>query len=203
MDYITPSTITIAQELLGKKLLINKDNIWIGGYIVETEAYLGPDDQACHSYNWKRTPKVEAMYQTGGTIYVYTMHGHNMLNIVTKAAGIPEAILIRGLQPVDEIEIMLTQRGGPGFELTNGPGKLCKAMGITRELNGLMLDDGKLIIDEHNSAIPKEIITTARIGIPNKGEWTNASLRFYVAGNPYVSRLPKKEMKCANETWKR
>ena len=202
MDFINESTITIARKLLGKKLLMNQGGNWIGGYIVETEAYLGPEDMACHSYNWKRTPKVAAMYQPGGTIYVYTMHGHNMLNIVTKDAGIPEAILIRAIQPTDHESIMLMNRPIAGINLANGPGKLCKAMGITRELDGVMINQELLFIDEATSVEPQVIGVSPRIGIPNKGEWTDAPLRFYVEGNPYVSRMPKKRMGEANETWK-
>lgn len=201
MDFINKSTVTIAQELLGKKLLINQDDVWMGGYIVETEAYLGPEDMACHSYNWKRTPKVESMYQIGGTIYVYTMHSHNMLNIVTRSAGIPEAVLIRGLQPIDHHDLMLSNRQIEGFNLSNGPGKLSKAMGITRELNGIMLNKEKLLIDEKNSVLPQKICASPRIGIPNKGKWTGEPLRFYVEGNPYVSRMPKKFMREADKTW--
>jgi DNA-3-methyladenine glycosylase len=90
MDFIGLSTIEIAKELLGKKLLIQCEGKLMGGYIVETEAYLGPEDMTCHSYLWKRTPKVAAMYEGGGTIYICSMHGHNMLNIVTKEAGQPD-----------------------------------------------------------------------------------------------------------------
>ena len=202
MDFINQSTVAIAQELLGKKLLINQNNKWISGYIVETEAYLGPEDLACHSYNWKRTPKVESLYQVGGTIYVYVMHNHHMLNIVTRPVGRPEAVLIRGLQPVDHHELMFKNRQVEGFDLSNGPGKLSKAMGITRELNGLMINEGKLLIDEKNSVLPQKICASPRIGIPNKGTWTDEPLRFYVKGNPYVSRMPKKLMHEADRTWK-
>jgi len=202
MDFINLSTIEIAKALLGKKLLIHQGDKLIGGYIVETEAYLGPKDEACHSYHWKKTPKVKSMYQPGGTIYIYSMHGHNMLNIVTKEMGQPEAILIRGIQPTDHEDVMLDHRPVTGFNLSNGPGKLTKAMGITRELDGWPINESSLLLDEAGSQTPKEIATSPRIGIPNKGKWTDEPLRFYVAGNPYVSRMPKRLMKEADDTWK-
>ena len=201
MDFVHSSTVEIARSLLGKKLLIQQDDLWIGGYIVETEAYVGAIDMACHSYNWKRTPKVESMYAGGGTIYIYVMHTHPMLNIVTQTEGCPEAVLIRGIQPVDHISLMAERRGFDGINISNGPGKLTKAMGITKELNGTFINQGKLIIDEANSVQPKNICISPRIGIPNKGIWTEKALRFYVEGNPYVSQMPKRAMKKAEDTW--
>ncbi|MCL2560094.1 MAG: DNA-3-methyladenine glycosylase [Turicibacter sp.] len=201
MDFIEASTEEIARELLGKKLLFKCGEHWLGGYIVETEAYLGAVDRACHSYNWKRTPRIESMYGPGGTIYVYTMHTHNMLNIVTQKAGIPEAILIRALQPADHRDVMVSHRGVDGLGLSNGPGKLTKALGITRELDGMALGDGQLILDEAASLKPRGIVASPRIGIPNKGSWTDAPLRFFVEGNPYVSRMPKRAMREVADCW--
>lgn len=202
MKNLNLSTVDLAKQLLGKKIMVCQNGQLTGGYIVETEAYLGPDDMACHSFGWRRTPKVASMYEPAGTIYVYSMHGHNMLNVVARVAGVPEAVLIRAIQPVDGVELMMERRGVTGIDVTNGPGKLCKAMGITQEFDGLMLGCDQIYIDEAASLMPVEIGVSARIGIPNKGEWTDAPLRFYVAGNPYVSRLPKRMMKEVNETWK-
>lgn len=201
IDFINGSTVANAKKLLGKKLLIDHSGNLVGGYIVEVEAYLGIRDMAAHSYKGRRTPKVEAMYQPGGTIYIYTMHGHNMLNFIMKKAGIPEGVLIRGIQPTEGIDFMKTNRNAESFNLTNGPGKLTKALGITREFNGTTLNDGKIMINELESRIPKKISSSPRIGIPNKGEWTNKLLRFYVAGNPYVSCIPKREIQELETTW--
>ena len=201
MDFIKNSTVEVAKQLLGKKLLINHHGVLMGGYIVETEAYLGSVDMACHGYNWKRTPKVESLYKDGGTIYVYIMHNHHMLNVVTQAEGIPEAVLIRGLQPVVGVDAMLNNRNIDGFELSNGPGKLTKALGITKALDGIMINEGQLLIDEQACVTPRSICRSPRIGIPNKGDWTDEPLRFYVEGNPYVSKMPKRLMKPANDTW--
>ena len=201
MEFINNSTAEVAKSLLGKKIMVFQNGQLMSGYIVETEAYFGPDDMACHSFGWRRTPKVASMYEPAGTIYVYSMHGHNMLNVVSQEAGMPEAVLIRAIQPVDGIDLMMERRGATGIDVTNGPGKLCKAMGITREFDGLMLGCDQIYIDEQSSKVPVEVGVSARIGIPNKGKWTDAPLRFYVAGNPYVSRLPKRMMKDIDETW--
>jgi len=195
------STVELAQELLGKKIVVYQNGQLTSGYIVETEAYLGPVDMACHSYGWRQTPKVASMYEDAGTVYVYAMHGHHMLNVVTREAGVPEAVLIRAIEPADGLEIMQKRRGVAGIDITNGPGKLCKAMGITRDFDGLELGCNKIYLDESSSKIPVEIFVSARIGIPNKGEWTDAPLRFYVEGNPYISKLPKRMMKDAFQTW--
>ncbi|MCL2610301.1 MAG: DNA-3-methyladenine glycosylase [Defluviitaleaceae bacterium] len=202
MDFINQSTIEVAKELLGKKLLINHNGVWVGGYIVETEAYLGVEDMACHSYNGRRTPKVFSLYEIGGTIYIYVMHSHHMLNIVTRDVDVPEAVLIRAIQPVEQVKYMLMNRKIEGINISNGPGKLTKAMGITKDLDGTKLNVGQLIIDEVSCVYPKNIITSPRIGIPNKEPWTGKPLRFYVEGNPYVSRIKKREMKEVEESWK-
>ena len=202
IDFINDSTTKNAKKLLGKKLLILHDGGLIGGYIVEVEAYLGIVDMAAHSYNGRRTPKVESLYKVGGTIYIYTMHGYNMINLVMQKEGIPEGVLIRGIQPTDGIEFMQANRVAESFNLTNGPGKLTKALGITREFNGTTLNTGKIRLDEMGGRTPKKICSSPRIGIPNKGKWTDEPLRFYVEGNPYVSAMPKRQMKEANATWK-
>jgi DNA-3-methyladenine glycosylase len=103
IDFVNETTEDIARELLGKLLIHQTPDGIYSGYIVETEAYVGVEDMACHTYEGKRTPKVESMYQTGGTIYIYTMHTHTMLNIVTKEKGDPQAVLIRAVEPADGI----------------------------------------------------------------------------------------------------
>lgn len=202
IDFIKKTTTENAKLLLGKKLLIDHDGLLVGGYIVEVEAYLGIIDMAAHAYNGKRTPKVESMYHAGGTIYIYSMHGHNMLNLVMQKEGIPEGVLIRGIQPTDGLEFMKAQRDVEGYNLTNGPGKLTNALGITKAFNGTTINSGNIMLDETDHLIPKKILLSARIGIPNKGEWTDKLLRFYVAGNPFVSQMPKRQMQDAASTWK-
>jgi len=201
MDFIEQSTVETARGLLGKKLVVTHEGITLSGWIVETEAYLGPDDRAAHSYGFRRTPKVESMYQAGGTIYVYMIHGHHNVNIVTQEAGVPQGVLIRAIEPDAGVEVMEARRSRSGFDVANGPGKLCKALGIDKSDNGVMLGAGRIAIDWGHCKIPVEITVSPRIGIPNKGEWTEAPLRFFVKGNPYVSHQRKRDCIPAAETW--
>ncbi|MFP4924779.1 DNA-3-methyladenine glycosylase, partial [Staphylococcus pseudintermedius] len=124
MDFIHPPTIQTAQNLLGVQLIYEAPESTYSGYIVETEAYLGFKDQAAHGYQGRRTPKVESLYQQGGTIYAHVMHRHLLINFVTQEQGIPEGVLIRAIQPEAGIEMMQRNRGRQGYALTNGPGKL-------------------------------------------------------------------------------
>ena len=221
IKFFKQDTISLAKDLLGKLILVKKNDEILGGYIVETEAYLGAVDRACHGFEGKRTPKVEALFGKAGTVYIYTMHTHKMLNIVSCEEGNPQAVLIRGIEPVINVERMVENRGKSGILVSNGPGKLTKAMGIsdkfnksniseitrnfqkiTQEINynSKNIQENVLYIDFENSKIPKKIEISARIGIPNKGVWTEKQLRYFVAGNKYVSRMKKSEFK--DECWK-
>ena len=221
IKFFKQDTISLAKDLLGKLILVKKDDEILGGYIVETEAYLGAVDRACHGFEGKRTPKVEALFGKAGTVYIYTMHTHKMLNIVSCEEGNPQAVLIRGIEPVINVERMVENRGKSGILVSNGPGKLTKAMGIsdkfnksniseitrnfqkiTQEMNynSKNIQENVLYIDFENSKIPKKIEISARIGIPNKGVWTEKQLRYFVAGNKYVSRMKKSEFN--DNCWK-
>lgn len=221
IKFFKQDTISLAKDLLGKLILVKKDDEILGGYIVETEAYLGAVDRACHGFEGKRTPKVEALFGKAGTVYIYTMHTHKMLNIVSCEEGNPQAVLIRGIEPVINVERMIENRGKEGILISNGPGKLTKAMGIgdvfnkskiseiTKEFHKVSkksiydienMEENILYIDFENSKIAKNIGISARIGIPNKGIWTEKELRYFVAGNKYVSRMKKSEFK--DECWK-
>ena len=221
IKFFKQDTISLAKDLLGKLILVKKDDEILGGYIVETEAYLGAVDRACHGFEGKRTPKVEALFGKAGTVYIYTMHTHKMLNIVSCEEGNPQAVLIRGIEPVINVERMVENRGKSGILVSNGPGKLTKAMGIsdkfnksniseitrnfqkiTQELiyNSENMMENLLYVDFENSKIPKKIEISERIGIPNKGVWTEKQLRYFVAGNKYVSRMKKSEFN--DNCWK-
>ena len=207
-------TVTMAKELLGKIMILKNENEIFAGYIIETEAYLGEFDKACHGYGNKKTPKVEALFEKAGTVYIYTMHTHKMLNIVSCEKGNPQAVLIRGIEPVINVKKMIENRGKEGVLVSNGPGKLTKAMGISdgfnmseiyeikknleKELGKLNYNienmiENTLYIDFENSKVPKQIKISERIGIPNKGIWTEKELRYFVAGNKYVSGMKKAE----------
>src|SRR6266496_6168734 len=130
--YTRSNVLTVARELLGKLLVVPaRDGKRISGIIVETEAYRGPQDRASHAYGGRRTKRTETMYEIGGTAYVYFVYGmYNQFNVVTNITDIPHAVLVRALEPVEGIELMRTRRRGRSDQrLTNGPGKLCIALG--------------------------------------------------------------------------
>lgn len=201
IDFVNSSTEEVAKQLLGKKLIHRIGTKVYSGYITETEAYVGVADEACHTFGGRRTPKVTSMYQIGGTIYIYTMHTHHMLNIVTKEEEDPQAVLIRAIEPAEGIEYMERNRNHTGVQVSNGPGKLTKAMEITKALDGQNIGNCELFIHEADKKTPLEIAESPRIGIPNKGIWTSALLRYYVKGNPFVSGLPKRDWDKRNYGW--
>lgn len=199
IDFVNQSTEAIAKLLLGKVLVHQTSTYTYSGYIVETEAYLGVEDLACHSYGGKRTPRLQSLYMQGGAIYIYSMHNHNMLNIVTKEEGNPQAVLIRAIEPTTGIEKMEENRKVNGISVSNGPGKLTKAMNITKAINGERVNEG--IINIHDGKVPIHIEASPRIGIPNKGEWTSKALRYYVKGHPYVSGIRKRDIWIDSPYW--
>lgn len=199
IDFVNQSTEAVAKLLLGKVLVHETSTETYSGYIVETEAYLGVLDLACHSYGGKSTPRLQPLYMQGGTIYVYSMHNHNMLNIVTKEEGDPQAVLIRAIEPIMGIEKMEENRQASGISVSNGPGKLTKAMNITKAINGERVNEG--IIHIQDGKVPVEIDVSPRIGIPNKGEWTSKALRYYVKGHPYVSGMRKRDILSDLQYW--
>ncbi|MBX8993916.1 MULTISPECIES: DNA-3-methyladenine glycosylase [Staphylococcus] len=201
MDFINNETIQTAKDLLGVQVIYEDDDQTYTGYIVETEAYLGFQDQAAHGFKGNRTPKVESLYKLGGTIYAHVMHTHLLINFVTRTEGVPEGVLIRAVEPEQGIERMRENRNKDGYELTNGPGKWTKAFNVPRRLDSSRLNEGRLKIDIKHRKHPRDIVEDARIGIPNKGEWTEKPLRFTVKGNPFVSRMRKSDMMNPDETW--
>ncbi|WP_046179376.1 DNA-3-methyladenine glycosylase [Domibacillus tundrae] len=180
-------TLTLARNLLGCLLVKETEEGIASGYIVETEAYRGPLDQAAHSYNNRRTKRTEVMFGEAGRVYTYLMHTHCLVNVVSGEAGVPEAILIRAVEPCDGIDLMIERRGSMTMKnLTSGPGKLTKALGIHMTDYGRRFDEPPIYIAP--GFAPEKIVTGPRIGIPNSGEAKNYPWRFWVAGNPYVSK---------------
>jgi len=174
------NTENVAKELLGKVLVHGKCK----GKIVETEAYFGKNDPASHAH-CKITKRNIIMYRKPGTVYVYFTYGnHWMFNVVTEKEGVPGAVLIRALEPLNGIEIMKKRRGVNNIKnLTTGPGKLTKAFGIDKRHNGSDLTNGNLFIEDSNENF--EVVKTTRIGIPRGKEML---LRFYIKDNGFVSR---------------
>jgi len=160
------------------------------GYIVETEAYIGPGDRAAHSFQNRRTKRTEVMFQRSGLVYTYLMHTHCLFNVVSGGEEKPEAVLVRALEPVIGIELMKRRRGIEVLtNLTNGPGKLTKSMGITIEDYGHPLTSSPLFIAK--GIYPDSISAGKRIGINNSGEAKDYPWRFWVTNNKYVSRHQK------------
>jgi DNA-3-methyladenine glycosylase len=189
--YLREDTLQIARDLLGKLLVVpTKTGKRVSGMIVETEAYLGEMDKGAHSYGGRRTARNEITYAEGGHIYVFFVYGmYNQLNFVTGPAERPHVCLIRAVEPVEGIEIMRKRRGKmPDKNLTSGPGKLCIAFGIDREYNGEDLPGERMWVEEYRNFTGKEIASGKRIGIEYAQEFAEMPWRFWVKGNPYVSR---------------
>ncbi|MFC3418537.1 DNA-3-methyladenine glycosylase [Salinicoccus hispanicus] len=187
INFLADDTLAAARHLLGVRLTTCIDGVITSGFITEVEAYLGIDDRAAHTFGGKKNKKNEMMFNDYGHIYVYTMHGHHCMNILTREKEHPEGILIRGLEPHIGKDIMIERRGRE-TGLTDGPGKLTKSMGVRRELhNGMELNNGVLTLQSGRT--PVEIEATPRIGIDNKEEAVAYPYRFIVKGNPHVSRF--------------
>jgi DNA-3-methyladenine glycosylase len=184
-------TITVARELLGKILVHETKEGTTTGRIVETEAYRGPEDQAAHSYGGRRTDRNEVMFGQKGRAYVYFIYGlYYCLNVTAgNLSGKPEAVLIRALEPVAGEENMAKRRGGQAkfANLTNGPGKLCMAMGISKAQNKTDLTAPPLYIENAPLIPQRDIVETTRVGVDYSGEWKNKLWRFYIRNNKFVS----------------
>ncbi len=189
-DFYLQDTLTVAHDLLGMRLVFVRDGIRLSGMIVETEAYLGEVDLACHSSKGK-TKRTEVMYGQAGHAYVYLIYGvYEMFNVVTRPKGHPEAVLVRGIEPLESIEVMKSNY--PSIKhhqkLTNGPGKLTKAFHITREYNGHDLLRDPLFIESYKKVNHKEIAASKRIGLKCSKEWRDKEYRFYIKSNSFVSK---------------
>jgi DNA-3-methyladenine glycosylase len=188
-SFYARDTEIVARELLGAVLVCRTDDGVTSGRIVETEAYLGEHDLACHAAVG-RTSRTDPLYGEPGTAYVYFIYGvHWCFNAVTRPAGQPSAVLVRAVEPIDGVELMRSRRAAAvrDVDLTNGPGKLCQAMGITGAHNRLSLRRPPLQIHAGDPISDRDVEITPRIGITQCADWP---LRWVIAGNPYVSRAP-------------
>jgi DNA-3-methyladenine glycosylase len=181
-------TIEVARQLLGKYLIRKHPDGTTVGRIVETEAYIGPQDKACHASRG-RTPRTEIMFGRAGHAYVYMIYGfYYMLNIVTEAADFPAAVLIRAVEPLEGLPLMQSRRQTERLRsLASGPGKLCRAFAIDRTLNGNDVCGKVLYLDDHGEPAPK-VVTTPRIGVDYAGKWKHKRWRFLIKGNEFVSK---------------
>lgn len=188
--------LTVARELLGKLLVVPaSDGRRVSGRIVEVEAYQGPQDRAAHSYGGRRTKRTETMYGTGGTAYVFFVYGmYNQFNVVTNVADKPHAVLVRAVEPFEGIDLMRERRPHQSdHNLTNGPGKLCVALGIDRKLDAVDLTGNRVWIEAAKPVSRSKVQTGPRIGIDYAEEWIDKPWRFWIQDNPYVSRQLKRQ----------
>ncbi|ADY55267.1 3-methyladenine DNA glycosylase [Syntrophobotulus glycolicus DSM 8271] len=195
-EFYDRDSLIVAKELLGRVLVREAGGQRIAAKIVEAEAYMGIDDQAAHSYGGKRTPRVEVMYGESGFSYVFMIYGmHYCFNIVTREAGNPQAVLLRAAEPLDGLDIMAQSRFNKTYAqltknqikgLTDGPGKLCKALRIDKNLNGEDLCGSKLYVEEGENE-KFRIVSAKRVGVDYAGEAKDYPWRFYIEGNRYVS----------------
>lgn len=191
--YQREDTLLIAKELLGKFVFTFIDGNLTGGMVVETEAYMGPHDEGSHAFNHKRTPRNETMYADGGVTYMYICYGiHDMLNIVTGAEDTSHAVLIRAIQPTEGLEFMQIRRGDvPLRRLTKGPGALAKALGLKKVHNNMSLQSEIIWIEDRGINIESgQIAATARVGLGCKEPYLSIPWRFFIIGNPFVSKGP-------------
>lgn len=189
-SFYARDTELVARELLGAVLVSHVGGVVTAGRIVETEAYLGEDDPACHAAAG-HTNRTRWLYGPPGTAYVYFIYGvHWCFNAVTRVAGLPSAVLVRALEPVDGLPAMWERRprARDAHQLVNGPGKLCSALGITGEVNGLPLDRPPLLIRAGAPVEDHRVRVTPRVGITQAAEWP---LRWVVADSAFTSRPPR------------
>lgn len=188
-EFYDRDTLAVARDLLGKYVVRRRDGAFLCGRIVETEAYVGPVDKACHAYGYKRTRRTETLFAPPGTAYIYLIYGmYHCLNFVTEAEGEPCAVLIRALQPAgDAAALSLVRYGKPPEALSayqrknflNGPGKLCRALDLTRVQNGLDLTGDALFVWDAGEPAPA-FHTGKRVGIDYAGEAADFPWRFYL-----------------------
>ncbi|MDQ3181775.1 MAG: DNA-3-methyladenine glycosylase [Acidobacteriota bacterium] len=190
--YLRDDTLQISRDLLGKSLVVPTANgERVSGMIVETEAYLGAIDKAAHSYKNRRTKRTETMFAPGGHAYVFFVYGmYFQFNVVVGKIDVPHAILIRAVEPVENIEIMRERRGTnmPDKNLTSGPGKLCIALGIDKTFNGVDLLGDKIWLENFNTFSQKEIVSGRRIGIDYAEEFAEKPWRFWVKDNQFPTK---------------
>lgn len=190
--YLRPDVAEIARDLVGKSLFTNTNGRVTGGMIVEAEAYCGATDRACHAYKNKCTDRTKVMFDAGGIAYVYLCYGiHCLFNIVTNSEGHADAILIRAVEPTHGLDVirMRTNSDNRSVNLTSGPGKLTKALGIDLMHNGADLTQDQIWIEDSGITFSSDhIVSTTRIGVEYSGIDAFLSWRYYIKNNKWVSK---------------
>ncbi|MCW4005449.1 MAG: DNA-3-methyladenine glycosylase [Candidatus Bathyarchaeota archaeon] len=185
--------LTVARNLLGKTLVHETPHGTLAGKIVETEAYLGPEDKASHAYNNKRTPRTQTQFGEKGHAYIYFIYGlYYCFNVTAgNTPEKPECVFFRAIEPTQGIEFMNQRRpaakGNPK-KLANGPSKLCMALDLTKKQNGIdMCQPPLYILDEGETVADDCVVAAPRIGVDYADDWKHKPWRFYIKDNPYVS----------------
>jgi DNA-3-methyladenine glycosylase len=189
--YTRDNTLQVAQDLLGKTLVVPSINgERVSARIVETEAYLGIEDKAAHSYGNRRTKRTETMFAVGGTVYVFFIYGmYFQFNVVAGEIGVPHAVLIRAVEPIEGVELMRERRGEmKDANLTSGPGKLCIALGIDKSFNNEDLLGSRIWLESGAEIASEQIAVGKRIGIDYAEEYAEKPWRFWLKDNRFVSR---------------
>ena len=189
--YLGSDVVALARSFLGKELHTYINNRHTSGIIVETEAYCGAVDQACHAFPNKYTKRTATMFMKGGIAYVYLVYGmHHLFNIVTNTAGAADAVLVRAIEPRIGLETMMQRRqnGKNNRLLTGGPARLTQSLGITTADDQTSLTGDKIWLSEHTPVEDFEIVTSKRVGVEYAGEDANLPWRFHIRGNIYVSK---------------
>ena len=195
-EFYRRDALTLAKELLGKVLVNETGGERLATKIVETEAYMGPDDKAAHFYGGKRTPRTDVIYGDGGFAYIYLIYGmYHCFNIVTGVKNEPQAVLIRAVEPLEGFDSMAQNRFKLPYKellqkqvlgLTNGPGKLCLALDLDKSLNKQDLCSDRLYVED-GGIFKDTIVHSKRVGIDYAEEAKDFPWRFYIEGNSYVS----------------
>ena len=194
-NFYKKDTLSLAKDLLGKIMVRRVNDKIMKAKIVETEAYLGIKDRACHTFNNNKTERNKILYMDCGTLYVYQTYGiHFLLNISSVGENIPEGVLIRAVEPLSDLNIFSQNRFNKDYEdlspyqkknLTNGPAKLTKALLIDKSLNGKDIFGKNLYIEDADSSF--EISVDRRVGIDYSKEARDLPYRFFIKNNPYIS----------------
>lgn len=191
--YLGTDVVSSSRQLLGKVLATRVDGVYTAGIITETEAYAGAIDRASHAFGNRRTARTEVMFGEGGRAYVYLIYGiHCLFNVVIGPEEVPLAVLVRGIEPLEGVDIMLRRRQLKEVkpQLGAGPGAAAQALGITRLLNGEDLTQSNQIwIEDRGIKVPAaDIASGTRVGVAYAQEDALLPYRFFIKGNPFVSK---------------
>ncbi len=192
--YRREDVVLVARSLLGKVIHTASDGVVTSGIITETEAYAGADDRASHAYGNRRTARTDTMFRPGGVAYIYLCYGiHHLFNFVTGPEGVPHAVLLRGIYPLDGIAAM-EERSGKRFtgrNFTDGPGKLTRALAVTTALDGTDLAGNRIWVEDAGARVPEDAVFAGpRIGVAYAGSDAMLPYRFLLKDLPYIKKPP-------------